>query len=123
MRIWLDPGRLQSLGMTANDVTQALQAQNIQVASGVLNQPPVEKPGAFQIAVQTLGRLANPEEFSNIVVKQTAGAVVRLQGRRDDPARRAGLFVELLSRPQARRSRSRSSSGPARTRSRPPTPS
>ena len=79
MRIWLDPGRLQALGMTANDVTQALQAQNIQVASGVLNQPPVEKPGAFQIAVQTLGRLANPDEFANIVVKQTAGAVVRLK--------------------------------------------
>src|SRR3954464_12374950 len=79
MRIWLDPGRLQSLGMTATDVTQALQAQNIQVASGVLNQPPVEQPGAFQVAVQTLGRLANPEEFSNIVVKQTATAVVRLK--------------------------------------------
>ncbi len=79
MRIWLDPGRLQSLGMTANDVTQALQGQNIQVASGVLNQPPVDKPGAFQVAVQTLGRLANPEEFSNIVVKQSGGAVVRLK--------------------------------------------
>src|SRR5215213_9278423 len=79
MRIWLDPGRLQSLGMTAGDVTSALQAQNIQVASGVLNQPPVEQPGAFQVAVQTLGRLANPEEFANIVVKQTASAVVRLK--------------------------------------------
>src|SRR6476469_5657815 len=51
MRAWLDPGRLQALGMTATDVTAALQAQNIQVASGVLNQPPVDKPGAFQIAV------------------------------------------------------------------------
>src|SRR6266849_6627117 len=40
MRIWLDPDRLQSLGMTANDVTAALQGQNIQVASGVLDQPP-----------------------------------------------------------------------------------
>src|SRR5215213_10715366 len=79
MRIWLDPGRLQALGMTATDVTQALQAQNIQVASGVLNQPPVEKPGAFQISVQTLGRLADPDQFSNIVIKQTANAVVRLK--------------------------------------------
>src|SRR6059058_4193049 len=51
MRIWLDPERLQSLGLTASDVTQALQAQNVQVASGVLNQPPVEQQGAFQIAV------------------------------------------------------------------------
>ena len=79
MRIWLDPDRLQSLGLTAGDVVLALQGQNIQVASGVLDQPPVDKQGAFQIAVQTLGRLANPDEFANIVVKQTPGAVVRLK--------------------------------------------
>src|SRR5690242_21425606 len=79
MRIWLDPDRLQSLGMTATDVVLALQGQNVQVASGVLNQPPVEQPRAFQVAVQTLGRLADPTEFANIVVKQTASAVVRLK--------------------------------------------
>ena len=79
MRIWLDPDKLQSLGLTANDVTVALQGQNIQVASGILNQPPVDKPGAFQVAVQTLGRLADPAEFSDIVVKQTPNAVVRLK--------------------------------------------
>ena len=61
MRIWLDPDRLQSLGMTANDVIAGLTSQNVQVASGTLNQPPVGTPGAFQIAVQTMGRLANPD--------------------------------------------------------------
>ena len=79
MRIWLDPDRLQSLGMTANDVVTSLQGQNVQVASGILNQPPVPQQGAFQIAVQTLGRLANPDDFANITVKQTANAVVRLK--------------------------------------------
>jgi hydrophobe/amphiphile efflux-1 (HAE1) family protein len=79
MRVWLDPDRLQSLGLTAGDVVLALQGQNVQVASGVLNQPPVDKPGAFQINVQTQGRLANPDEFGNIVVKQTANAVVRIK--------------------------------------------
>jgi hydrophobe/amphiphile efflux-1 (HAE1) family protein len=79
MRVWLDPERLQSLGMTASDVVAGLQSQNIQVASGVLDQPPVDKQGAFQIAVQTQGRLANPEEFGAIVVKQTPNAVVRLR--------------------------------------------
>jgi hydrophobe/amphiphile efflux-1 (HAE1) family protein len=79
MRIWLDPDRLQSLGLTANDVVTALQGQNVQVASGVLNQPPVPQQRAFQVAVQTLGRLANPEEFAGIVVKQTPSAVVRLR--------------------------------------------
>jgi hydrophobe/amphiphile efflux-1 (HAE1) family protein len=79
MRIWLDPDRMQSLGLTANDVTAALQAQNIQVASGVLNQQPIAKPGAFEIAVQTLGRLAEPDEFAGIVIKQVPGALVRLK--------------------------------------------
>jgi hydrophobe/amphiphile efflux-1 (HAE1) family protein len=79
MRIWLDPDRLQSLGLTAGDVTLALQGQNVQVASGILNQPPVSQPGAFQIAVKTLGRLAEPAEFGNIIIKQTPTAVVRLR--------------------------------------------
>src|SRR5471032_2470987 len=79
MRIWLDPDRLQSLGLTATDVVVALQGQNVQVASGILNQPPVDKPGAFQISVQTLGRLADPDQFADIVIKQTANAVVRLK--------------------------------------------
>src|SRR5499427_2041822 len=71
MRIWVDPDRLQSLGLTTVDVVGALQAQNVQVASGVLSQPPVDQPRAFQVAVQTLGRLADPEAFGNILVKQT----------------------------------------------------
>jgi multidrug efflux pump len=79
MRIWLDPDRLQSLGLTANDVVSALQRQNIQVASGVLNQPPVPHQRAFQIGVQTQGRLTDPDEFGRIVVKTTPTAVVRLK--------------------------------------------
>jgi len=79
MQIWLDPNRLQSLNLTAQDVTAALQGQNIQVASGVLNQPPVENQLAFQVAVRTLGRLSDPAEFSNIVIKQTPTAVVRIK--------------------------------------------
>ncbi len=79
MRVWLDPDRLQSLSLTAADVTNALQRQNVQVAAGVLNQPPVADPNAFQVSVQTLGRLANPEAFGEIIVKQTANAVVRVK--------------------------------------------
>ncbi len=79
MRVWLDPDRLQSLALTSNDVVTALQRQNVQVAAGILNQPPVEQPGAFQVSVQTQGRLANPNEFGEIVVKQSGDAVVRLK--------------------------------------------
>src|SRR5665213_339831 len=79
MRVWLDPDRMQSVGLTAGDVVTALPGQNIQVASGVLNQPPVDKPGAFQISVTTQGRLTTPEQFGNVVVKQNSNAVVRLR--------------------------------------------
>ena len=79
MQVWLDPLKLQALNLTATDVTAALQAQNLQVASGVLNAPPVEKQLAFQVAVRTLGRLSTPEEFGNIVVRQSGNAVVRLR--------------------------------------------
>src|SRR6266550_1877989 len=79
MRVWLDPDRLYALGLTTGDVVTALQGQNVQVASGVLNQPPVAQPRAFQIAVRTLGRLVDPKEFADIVVKQSSTAVVRLK--------------------------------------------
>ncbi|MGE3915320.1 MAG: efflux RND transporter permease subunit, partial [Hyphomicrobiaceae bacterium] len=79
MRVWLDPDRLQSLDLTSADVVAALQGQNVQVASGVLNQPPVERPGAFQLTIRTQGRLVEPAQFADIVVKQTETAVVRLK--------------------------------------------
>ena len=79
MQVWLDPSRLQSLNLTALDVTNALQGQNVQVASGVLNQPPMPNQASFQVAVRTLGRLSDPTEFGNIIVKQTSDAVVRVK--------------------------------------------
>lgn len=79
MRVWLDPDRLQTLALTAGDVISALQRQNVQVAAGVLNQPPIKEQQAFQISVQTLGRLADPDAFGNIVVKQSEDAVVRVK--------------------------------------------
>ena len=102
MRIWLDPDRLQSLGLTATDVTLALAGQNVQVASGNLDQPPVPQPGAFQIAVKTLGRLTDPDEFGNIIVKQTQNAVVRLREVAQGRACRARLHDEFLSRSRSR---------------------
>jgi HAE1 family hydrophobic/amphiphilic exporter-1 len=68
MRIWLDPALVQARGLTAGDVVAALRAANVQVAAGAINQPPATSPGAFQVAVQTLGRLSNPDQFSEIIV-------------------------------------------------------
>src|SRR6202795_4538950 len=72
MRIWLDPAKIQSRGLTADDVVTALRGANVQVAGGAINQPPATSPGAFQIAVQTLGRLKDPKQFEDIVVATDA---------------------------------------------------
>ena len=60
MRVWLDPAKVQSRGLTADDVVTALRAANVQVAAGAINQPPAKSPAGFQVAVQTLGRLSQP---------------------------------------------------------------
>jgi multidrug efflux pump len=69
MRVWLDPGRLASRNLTTGDVVQALRAQNIQVASGIIGQPPVPAGHAYQLPVNTLGRLLEPDQFADIVIK------------------------------------------------------
>ncbi len=79
MQVWLDPDRLSQLNLTTTDVVAALSAQNVQVASGVLNAPPVPEQRPFQIAVRTTGRLSDPEQFANVVIKQTDTALVRLK--------------------------------------------
>ena len=80
MRIWLDPARVASVGLTAPEVVAAVRRANVQVAAGVLNQPPYGSNGAFQVQVQAQGRLRDVEEFKSIVVSAVPGAgVVRLR--------------------------------------------
>ncbi len=81
MRVWLDPQRLQSFGLTTTDVLTAIQSQNVQVVSGQLGAPPVPKDQAFQFTITALGRLSSALEFENIVVKTATGQsaqIVRL---------------------------------------------
>jgi HAE1 family hydrophobic/amphiphilic exporter-1 len=80
MRIWLDPDKIAARDMTGPEVVAAVRGQNLQVASGVLNQPPTPDPGAFQMNLETLGRLVEPRQFANIVVKTGRdGEVTRLR--------------------------------------------
>src|SRR5947209_4662796 len=80
MRVWLDPGRLASRNIATSDVVQALREQNVQVASGAVGQAPVPAGHAFQLPVTTLGRLREPEEFENIIVKTGAdGRITRVR--------------------------------------------
>src|ERR1041385_2561323 len=79
MRIWLDPDKVAAHSLNAGEVLSALRAQNVQVSAGVLNQPPVPSHEAYQLNVQTLGRLSTPEQFVIIVLKSdTQGRVTRL---------------------------------------------
>ena len=80
MRVWLNPERIAAFRMTAGEVVNALRSNNVQVAAGTLNQLPMKSPGAYELNVETQGRLLRPEEFGNIVVKRgDGGSTVRVR--------------------------------------------
>ena len=80
MRLWLDPERMASRGLTAGDVVSALQEQNVEVAAGQVGQPPIQKDQTFQISVRAIGRLNEVSQFDNIILKTDAdGTLVRLK--------------------------------------------
>ena len=80
MRLWLDPARMAQRGLTATNVLNALQEQNVQVAAGQVGQPPANQAQSYQISVRAIGRLTEPREFENIVLKTgTDGTLVRLK--------------------------------------------
>jgi len=74
MRLWLDPSRLAARGLTALDVTNALSEQNVEVAAGQLGLPPADPKQAFQMAVRAVGRLSDPRQFDDIVIKNSTSA-------------------------------------------------
>ncbi|HMJ14389.1 MAG TPA: efflux RND transporter permease subunit, partial [Polyangiaceae bacterium] len=69
MRVWLDPDKVASRGLTASDVIAAIREQNVQVAAGQLGAPPAAGSADFQVSINAKGRLISEEEFENIVVK------------------------------------------------------
>ncbi len=80
MRVWIDPKRLNALGLTALDVANAIAAQNVQVPAGAFGMPPIPNNTPFQIPIDVSGRLADPTQFGNIIVKTTAnGGFVRMR--------------------------------------------
>ncbi len=80
MRVWLDPAKVAARNLTAGEVVQSLRAANLQVAAGAINQPPATSTGAFQLSVQTLGRLTDVEQFSDVIVRSDqGGGIVRIR--------------------------------------------
>ena len=85
LRVWLDPGKLASRGLTATDVVRALREQNVQVAAGRIGQSPATLGLDFQVPVTAAGRLPDPAAFENVIVKASgplpAGAPAVAAGR------------------------------------------
>src|SRR5439155_4423903 len=80
MRLWLDPRKMSTRGLSATDVTRAIEQQNAQVAAGQIGQPPVPSGQVFQYTMSTLGRLTDPEQFADMILKTNAdGGIVRLR--------------------------------------------
>jgi multidrug efflux pump subunit AcrB len=80
MRVWIDPQKLSARGLTTTDLVNAIQAQNTQVAAGQVGQPPVPGGQVFQLTMSTMGRLLDPEQFGEIVLKNdNVGRLVRLR--------------------------------------------
>src|SRR5438067_3950052 len=73
MRLWLDPDKLAGRSLTADDVLQSLREQNVQVAAGAVGAEPAPKGHTFQISVRAAGRLTDPAQFDDIILKRSAG--------------------------------------------------
>lgn len=81
MRIWLKPDKMAALGITATDITNALQEQNAQVAAGSVGVPPQKKDQVFELSVITQGRLITAQDFENVIVRTQPqnGSLVHLK--------------------------------------------
>src|SRR5206468_7927382 len=80
MRLWLDPARLAARGITAGDVVSALREQNLQVAAGALGDAPSNASQNYTLSVRVLGRLTEPAQFENVVLKTGSdGTLVRVR--------------------------------------------
>ena len=80
MRVWLNPDKIASLGLSVSDVIDAISEQNLQVAAGAIGEPPVPEGQQFQYTITTLGRLETVEEFGDIIIRaESDGTVVRIK--------------------------------------------
>jgi len=73
MRVWLDPKRLQTFGLTTADVLSAIQGQNVEIVAGQLGAPPVPADQSFQFTINALGRLSDAHQFEEIIIKAPTG--------------------------------------------------
>ena len=78
MRLWLNPEKIAELGLTADEVVAAVRRQNVQVSAGVIGGPPYGEGVDLQLPINAQGRLTDPDEFGQIIIKRNAGGTVTL---------------------------------------------
>jgi HAE1 family hydrophobic/amphiphilic exporter-1 len=108
MRIWLDPEKMKARGLTTEDVLTSIAEQNVQVAAGQVGQAPSPREQDFQYTVTTQGRLSDPEQFGDIIVKTVADTPARMRLTRVKDVAKIELgaqvydqFVEIAGKPAA----------------------
>src|SRR3982751_4613972 len=102
MRVWLRPDRLAKLALTPADVISAIKEQNLQAPAGKIGAPPTPQGQEFTQTLSAPGRLVTPEEFENIIIRQTGtGAVVRIKdvGRAELGSQDYNSFGRLNGKP------------------------
>ena len=102
MRVWLQPDRMAARGITTSDVYSAIREQNVQVAAGKIGQSPAAAGQQFQYTIQTKGRLADPAEFENIILRTGSdGSILRLKdvARLELGAKSYDAFGQLNGKP------------------------
>jgi len=101
MRIWLNPRKLAELNLNADDVINAVRAQNVQAAAGIIGGPPYGDGVELQLQINAQGRLTDPSEFDNIIIKNSGGIVTRLKdvARTEIEASQYGLRSLLDNKP------------------------
>jgi len=104
MRVWLDPGKLEARGLVPQDVVQALQQQSEQVTAGQIGAPPAPDNQPFQVTIEVTGRLNDPAQFADVIVKTgSAGDITRVRdvGRVELGAQTYGQIFTLDGKPAA----------------------
>ena len=104
MRIWLDPQRMAALGITSDDVTNAIQQQNVQAGAGLIGAPPIPNDQVLQYSITALGRLTSTDQFADIIIRvDDTGGIVRVRdiARVELGAQTYASISQLNGRPAA----------------------
>jgi multidrug efflux pump len=98
IRVWVDPQKLAALNLTAGDIATAIRNQNLDAPVGQIGQAPAPRNQAFQMPISTLGRLTEPEQFGDIIVKIGGGPAAPMPQQARAPPN-GGLIMPAMTSP------------------------